>query len=80
MSQTKIPTNYGALTTLIIVFFFGFIAAGNDVLISVFKEKLKYAFYIAAEYLNLMKKHSYFKEQADELNLIFLYQDYTPYS
>nr|HQV07037.1 MFS transporter [Chitinophagaceae bacterium] len=34
MSQTKQPTNYGALSTLVTVFFFwGFIAAGNSVFI-----------------------------------------------
>ena len=34
MSQPKQPTNYGALSTLVTVFFFwGFIAAGNSVFI-----------------------------------------------
>ncbi len=34
MSQTKQPTNTGALSTLVIVFFFwGFIAAGNGIFI-----------------------------------------------
>jgi FHS family L-fucose permease-like MFS transporter len=58
MSQPKQPTNYGALGTLISVFFFwGFVAASNDILIPVFKEKLNleqwqsqmisFAFYVA---------------------------------
>lgn len=51
-------TNYSALTVLVLVFFFwGFVAASNDILIPVFKEKLKleqyqaqmisFAFYVA---------------------------------
>src|SRR6187551_3737011 len=51
-------TNYGAFGTLISVFFFwGFVAASNDILIPVFKEKLhlqqwqsqmiSFAFYVA---------------------------------
>ena len=39
MSQPKQPTNTGALATLVMVFFFwGFVAASNDILIPVFKK------------------------------------------
>jgi FHS family L-fucose permease-like MFS transporter len=58
MSQTKQPTNTGALTTLIVVFFFwGFIAAGNSVFIPFCKnyfgldqfqsQLIDFAFYLA---------------------------------
>ena len=58
MSQTKQPTNTGALTTLIVVFFFwGFIAAGNSIFIPFCKnyfgldqfqsQLIDFAFYLA---------------------------------
>lgn len=58
MSQTKQPTNTGALTTLVVVFFFwGFIAAGNSVFIPFCKhyfsldqfqsQLIDFAFYLA---------------------------------
>ena len=58
MSQTKQPTNTGALTTLVLVFFFwGFIAAGNSVFIPFCKhyfgldqfqsQLIDFAFYLA---------------------------------
>lgn len=58
MSQTKQPTNYGALGTLVTVFFFwGFIAAGNSVFIPFCKnyfhldqfqsQLIDFAFYLA---------------------------------
>lgn len=58
MEQTKSKTNSSAFFTLTIVFFFwGFVAASNDILIPVFKEKLhllqwqsqmiSFAFYVA---------------------------------
>jgi FHS family L-fucose permease-like MFS transporter len=58
MNQTKQPTNTGALTTLIVVFFFwGFIAAGNSVFIPFCKnyfaldqfqsQLIDFAFYLA---------------------------------
>lgn len=58
MSHVKQPTNYGALTTLVLVFFFwGFIAAGNSVFIPFCKHKfnldqfqsqlIDFAFYLA---------------------------------
>jgi len=41
MEQTKPKNNSSALYTLITVFFFwGFVAASNDILIPVFKDKL----------------------------------------
>ena len=57
-SSSGIKTNYGALITLTTVFFFwGFVAASNDILIPVFKEELNlqqwqsqmisFAFYVA---------------------------------
>lgn len=57
-NTTKQPTNYGALSTLVIVFFFwGFIAAGNSVFIPFCKHKfnldqfqsqlIDFAFYLA---------------------------------
>jgi len=58
MSQTKQPTNTGALSTLIVVFFFwGFIASSNSVFIPFCKHKfhldqfqsqlVDFAFYLA---------------------------------
>ena len=58
MSTSSKSTNYGALITLTTVFFFwGFVAASNDILIPVFKEELhlqqwqsqmiSFAFYVA---------------------------------
>ena len=58
MSQSKQPTNYGALSTLVTVFFFwGFIAAGNSVFIPFCKnyfhldqfqsQLIDFAFYLA---------------------------------
>lgn len=58
MSSSTQSTNYGALITLTTVFFFwGFVAASNDILIPVFKEELhlqqwqsqmiSFAFYVA---------------------------------
>lgn len=58
MTNDKQTTNYGALITLTTVFFFwGFVAASNDILIPVFKEELhlhqwqsqmiSFAFYVA---------------------------------
>ena len=58
MSQTKQPTNTGALSTLIVVFFFwGFIASSNSVFIPFCKHKFNldqfqsqlvdFAFYLA---------------------------------
>lgn len=58
MSTSTTKTNYGALITLTTVFFFwGFVAASNDILIPVFKEELNltqwqsqmisFAFYVA---------------------------------
>lgn len=58
MTQTKQPTNTGALTTLVVVFFFwGFIAAGNSVFIPFCKhyfsldqfqsQLIDFAFYLA---------------------------------
>lgn len=58
MTASAKTTNYGALITLTTVFFFwGFVAASNDILIPVFKEELKlqqwqsqmisFAFYVA---------------------------------
>src|ERR1700748_20961 len=58
MTQSKTKGNGGALLTLVTVFFFwGFVAASNDILIPVFKEKLhleqwqaqmiSFAFYVA---------------------------------
>lgn len=58
MTNEKQATNYGALITLTTVFFFwGFVAASNDILIPVFKEELdlhqwqsqmiSFAFYVA---------------------------------
>ena len=58
MSQPKQPTNYGALSTLVTVFFFwGFIAAGNSVFIPFCKnyfhldqfqsQLIDFAFYLA---------------------------------
>lgn len=57
-NKNQIPTNYGALSTLVLVFFFwGFIAAGNGVFIPFCKDYFKldqfqsqlvdYAFYVA---------------------------------
>jgi len=57
-NQNGLKTNYGALVTLTTVFFFwGFVAASNDILIPVFKEELNlqqwqsqmisFAFYVA---------------------------------
>ena len=56
--QSALKTNYGALITLTTVFFFwGFVAASNDILIPVFKKELdlaqwqsqmiSFAFYVA---------------------------------